>query len=122
LHDKQTELTEAIAPSNGHDSLGQALEAVENKLDAIDTRLVEGDERFGRIEESLNERSPRIDHLEDRSAETLALVAENHAMFKNYIEAWTPLAARAVGEWGVDGMKTEQTMKDTKKTKKKPKA
>jgi hypothetical protein len=43
-------------------------------------------------------------------------------MFKNYIEAWTPLAARAVGEWGVDGMKTEQTMKVTKKTKKKPKA
>jgi hypothetical protein len=127
LRENTQDIKDAIRPENGHATIGQGVESIgelardmATKLDRIDIRLAEGEERFDRIEEMLDAREIRIKKLDDKSAEVLALVGDNHAMFKNYIEAWTPLAARAVGEWGVDGMKEEQTMKVTKKTKKKP--
>jgi hypothetical protein len=111
LHEKQEELAQAVLPSNGHDTLGEAIEGLENHLNRIDARLIEGEGRFARIEGDLAARGPRIDKLEERSSETLNLVAENHSLFKNYIEAWTPLAARAVGEWGADGTKQKRKVR-----------
>jgi hypothetical protein len=115
LFDRQGELQDAVKPANGHDTLGQALEEIANsqremtvQLDRVDVRLAEGEQRFDRIEATLNDRGTRIERIEEKSAETLALVGDNHHLFKNYIEAWTPLAARAVGEWGADGTKEKR--------------
>jgi hypothetical protein len=119
LRQNTQDIKDAIRPENGHSTIGQGVESIAElardmatQLDRIDTRLAEGEERFGRIEDTLDAREIRIKKLDDKSAEVLALVGDNHAMFKNYIEAWTPLAARAVGEWGADGMT------ETKKKKK----
>ena len=109
LHAKQDALAEAVKPFNGHDTLGQGIEAIEDHLQRIDDRLMEGEERFTRLERAFDQRGERIEKLEDKAAETLALVGENHGLFKNYIEAWTPLAARAVGEWGPDGTKEKRS-------------
>ena len=108
LHEKQDALAEAIKPANGHDTIGEGIEAIEQHLSRIDDRLAEGEDRFTRLERAFEHRGERIEKLEDKAAETLALVGENHGLFKNYIEAWTPLAARAVGEWGPDGTKEKR--------------
>jgi hypothetical protein len=114
LHDKQEELAEAVKPSNGHETIGEGVQAIEAHLERIDTRLEEGEHRFDRIENLFDKRGERIEKLEDKASETLALVAENHGLFKNYIEAWTPLAARAVGEWGIDGTTHTKEPKERK--------
>lgn len=114
LHEKQEELAQAVKPSNGHNTIGQGVQAIEEHLERIDARLVEGEERFGRLETLFDKRGERIEKLEDKASETLALVAENHGLFKNYIEAWTPLAARAVGEWGIDGTTHKEDPKERK--------
>jgi hypothetical protein len=114
LHEKQDELAKAVEPTNGHNTLGEGIQSIEEHLERIDTRLVEGEHRFDRIEDLFDKRGERIDKLEDKAAETLQLVAENHGLFKNYIEAWTPLAARAVGEWGIDGTTHHEDPKERK--------
>jgi hypothetical protein len=112
LHENTQNIKDAIKPGNGDETIGQGVEGIavttlemKKQLDGVIRRLSEGDARFERIEDLFSERGARIDKMDERSAETLAMVGDNHAMFKNYIEAWTPLAARAVGEWGVDGLK-----------------
>jgi uncharacterized membrane-anchored protein len=102
---ERQEVIEKITPTNGYDTLGDAIEALEETLIRIDARLRDGDDRFGRIEVLLDQRGKIIGSLESKAAETLYLVGENHAEVKKYIEAWTPLSERAVDEWGVDGKK-----------------
>lgn len=47
------ELKQAVAPENGHDTLGGGLAAIED-------RLIEGDARFDRIEVKLDEQNERF--------------------------------------------------------------
>lgn len=109
----------ALQPENGYDSIGQGITAIEQKLVKIDQRLEEGQQWMDTTQMELEAREPRIKSLEAKTAETLAIVGENHALFKNYIESWTPLAARAVGEWGADGQLEKQTVTRTSKKRKK---
>lgn len=105
---QQKEVIDKVTPTNGYDTLGEAIEAIENTLLRIDQRLQEGDNRFGRIEVLLDQRGKTIGSLEEKTAETLHLVGENHAVFKRYIDSWTPLSERAIQEWGTDGQKRKK--------------
>jgi hypothetical protein len=105
---ERQEVIEKITPTNGYDTLGDAIEALEKTLMGIDARLRDGDDRFGRIEVLLDQRGRIIGSLESKATETLHLVGDNHAVFKKYIEAWTPLSERAIEEWGADGRKRKK--------------
>lgn len=50
-----------LTPTNGYDSLGDGLQAIEDKLSHIDERLQEGDDRFVRIEGLLSKHLNEVD-------------------------------------------------------------
>ena len=54
----RADILDAVKPTNGHDSLGAGLAAIED-------RLIEGDKRFDRIEVKLDEQNERFnEHIE----------------------------------------------------------
>lgn len=62
---EREELKAAVKPTNGHDTLGEALEAVEKRVNEMAERLARGDARFDNMEEA-----------EHRIAEQLAVVVQ----------------------------------------------
>lgn len=108
-------VTEQLQPKNGYDSLGQAIEAIEQQLSGIseaiagqEDRLVVGDRLFVK--------------MEDKLAEVLVLAAETRALAKVNAERLErhmleveptldiakPLLSRATREWGKDGRAKEK--------------
>jgi hypothetical protein len=59
--EERAELKQAVAPENGHATLGSGLAAIED-------RLIEGDARFDRIEVKLDEQNERLnEHIQEVS-------------------------------------------------------
>lgn len=74
---ERAELKEAVKPSNGHDTLGEALEAVEKRIHEMAERLARGDARFDNMEEAEHRIAEQLaivtTTLTDKLAEVLAL-------------------------------------------------
>jgi chromosome segregation ATPase len=99
--------------SNGHETLGDGLTAIENIVADTNDKVKDNTEIIAQMRDRLHQGDDRFVRIEDKAVETLAQAGEVRAevremaivleRLRSGFERDDPLRRRAVDEWGADG-------------------